>query len=207
MSRSAGSNRRSGGRYSRSARSVGVSSPGFVARIGAALVAPRAALASSDREVAAGKTGSDAATLIALAFTAIHLRELVFVVWLGISTSVGAAANALAVSLSGAVARDLLTLFVAAAALSIAAGKRRALGRDFDLACVAFVPYIAVKLVAALLYQLTSLSPTPENATVVMGAAYLWGGAVLLLGWRQARSRAGDSPRAPGSTAVEVRGD
>lgn len=162
---------------------------GFIERVGTALVAPRCALAAADDADASGKTGSDVTLLVAMVFVATRARELVAALWVGIVEDAGIGMRAVISSLSRSIAMDLAFLFIAAIALTLAAGRKRAVGRDFDLACVAFVPLIAVELLATLALQLGQQGPTPLIRDAVAVVAYGWSVAVLVLAWRQARSR------------------
>ncbi len=161
----------------------------FVDRIGAALVAPRRALVAADAEQAAGKTGSDVALLILISVVAINTRAVVAALWLAVVDGVRIALSALMGTLTAALTTDLVFLFGAGVVVTVLAGKRRSLGRDFDLACVAFVPFVAVKLLAALLFGLAGwrLGGTPRQAVTVL--AYGWGAFVVLLALLHARSR------------------
>lgn len=158
-------------------------------RIGAALVAPRRALAAADDEAAAGRAGSDLAALIVLGFVAAHLRELVAAAWLGWSHGVGIGLGAFVNALSRAIATDVLVLFGAGLLLTLVAGRARAPGRDFDLTCVAFVPYVVVKLAATLVFLAADRAPGPIVEQVVWFGGLAWCGALLALAWRQARAR------------------
>lgn len=177
---------------------------GFIERIGAALVAPRQALAEADEPDAAGRAGSDIAALIGLVFLATHTREIVYAMWVGAAESVRAGVLGLAGALSRAIAMDLAALFIAAFGLTIAAGRKRAMGRDFDLVCVAFVPLITVRLAAELGIQLTGAEVSDSLETLVATAAYGWAAAVLFLAWQTARARAiGGGAGESGSVSAE----
>ncbi len=170
--------------------------------MGAALAAPRLALAAADREEAAGKAGSDVALLIALYFVAGHLRELVVSLWLGRDVGLGQGASTLVTALAHAIAYDLIGLFAASVLLTIAAGRKRSIGRDFDLACVAFIPYLTVKIAATIFFELWGTPPL-MIARGVRVVAFGWTFAVLLLAWQQARSRPGEAaPAAPARPPV-----
>jgi type IV secretory pathway VirB2 component (pilin) len=167
---------------------------GFIERIGAALVAPRSALAEADSEHASGTAGSDIAMLIGLAFVAVYAREIAFTLWVATAESMGDGLRSLAGVISGAVATDLAVLFVAGFGLTLAAGRKRALGRDFDLVCVAFIPIIAVRLVAELVVHVAGVPFAGVGHSLVATLAYGWAGALLFLAWRTARSRAPNTP-------------
>ena len=162
---------------------------GFVERVGAALVAPRSALAEADEPTSAGTAGSDVALLIGLMFLVTRTREIAIALWVGAAESAGAGLQALAGALSQAIAWDLVLLFVAGFALTIAAGGKRAMGRDFDLACVAFVPLIVVRLVGELFFVILEF-PLPEPGhEIIAWIAYGWSAFVLFTAWLCARAR------------------
>lgn len=131
--------------------------------------------------------------MIALVFIASNLAQVVVAGWLMVRVEITSGLGVLGAALSRAVAFDLIALFAGAAVLTVAAGRRRSLGRDFDLACVAFVPYMAVKLVAILAYRAGGFTLTPGGEWFVRCLAIAWAGYVLYLAWQQARSRAGES--------------
>lgn len=186
---------------------------GFIERIGAALVAPRRALAAADTPAAAGKTGGDVAWLIALAFLATHTREVVLSVWLAGIEGILVGLSTLAGSLSRAVTMDLAFLFAAGIGLTVLAGRKRAVSRDLDLACVAFVPIAAVDVAATLLLRLLQMGPgahgvaghLPAIDTAVSVLAYGWALVVLGLAWQTARARTDDAPPETAARAARAR--
>lgn len=146
-------------------------------------------MAAADEETAAGRAGSDLAALIGFAFVAAHLRELVAAGWLGWSNGVGVGLGAFVNTLSRAIATDILVLFGAALVLTVAAGRKRSLGRDMDLACVAFVPYVVVKAAASLVFLALNRVPPGRVETAVWAVGLAWCGVLLALAWQQARAR------------------
>jgi peroxiredoxin len=177
----------------------------FVDRVGSAIAAPRRALASSDVGDDPGRTGSDAATLIGLVFLVVATREIVASVWLMFAAGIGVGLQALISSLSHSITMELAFVVVSAIVLTLAAGRQRAIGRDFDLACVAFVPIVVVKLVATLVLRVTRHVPTHDVTTLISVVAYAWGGVVLFYAWRQARSRAAGGIALPPDDAAPAR--
>jgi hypothetical protein len=168
-----------------------------VARIGAALAAPRRALRAAENETDPGKTGTDAAVLILIGVVAIHTRELVAAGWLAHSDGFMVALTVLAASLSSVLLSSLVFLFFSGVALTLLAGRRRSIGRDFDLACVAFVPLATVELVAEIVFRLAHVGGGGLASNAVTVVAYGWALAVLVLGLQVARSRkpaAGEGP-------------
>ncbi len=100
----------------------------------------------------------------------------------------GQGASSLVTALAHAIAIDLIGLFAASVLLTVVAGRKRSIGRDFDLACVAFIPYLAVKVVATIYFERTGTPPI-WLARGVRVAAAGWMFVVLVLAWKQARSR------------------
>jgi peroxiredoxin len=197
----------------------------LVERVGAALVAPRRALvaaeaaANADAGRAAARTGSDAALLIGLSAVAASTREVLAALWLLAAGSVMDGLGLLVGILAQAAAMDLAFLFVAGLVITILAGRKRSLGRDLDLAFVAYVPIAFVRLTAELGLALTGWPLTATARQVVGGLAYGWAAIVLVLGWRAARARAlpaegrasdggdagaGDAPAAPSVHAISA---
>jgi hypothetical protein len=135
-------------------------------RLGAALVSPRAAFAEA--EAGRGGTG-DAAILALVAFVCAELPALVQAAWTGLVSGFGPALGMLAGRLSGFVGHALIVWAIGGVAITVAAGRRRRPGRDFELAAVAFVPYLVARLGFALL-------PGPTRAEEAAAA-------VLAAGW------------------------
>jgi hypothetical protein len=155
-------------------------------RVGAALVAPRVALTAAGHPDAAGRASADATLLIVASLLALHTVGVVSSIWIGVADSLGAGLSALLGLVGRAVGRDLVLLVVAGAAVTAFAGTRRAPARDFDLACVAYVPYVLVGLVAELAFSLGATRT--RAATDVAGmVAYAWAGLVVVLAIGQAR--------------------
>ena len=153
----------------------------FVGRIGAAVVSPRAAFAHSEAPAGVGRAPGDLAILLFAGFVAAELPVIVAAGWLTAAGELGAAFAALAAAFARELSVPLLALFAAAALLSATAGKRRALGADFDLACVAMVPAIVVHLVAGLADSI------PGALVAVFG--FGWSAVLLPLALQQARTR------------------
>lgn len=130
-----------------------------------------------------------------------YFTEVAAGVYLAWSDGVGFGLRALATLASQVLVRDLA--FVLLAGLAIFAGRRdRQLGRDFDLAAVAYVPVAVVKLITAgavLGFELPSPSLLTRGAAI---AAYGWGGLVAALAVLDSRRpgvvRADRDPRAGG---------
>jgi cytochrome c biogenesis protein CcmG/thiol:disulfide interchange protein DsbE len=86
------------------------------------------------------------------------------------------------------VTTTLALLLFAAVAIWIGAGSRRAVGRDFDLACVAVVPIVLVEVVATLIARAADVEVPHAASLVVLAAGGLWTAALVALAARQART-------------------
>lgn len=159
----------------------------LVERLGAALVAPRAAFAASEGKGGQGRSPGDLALLIAIGFCAVHTAALVSAGWLAVTGEIGAAFGLLVATAARDLSTPLLLLFAASVALSIAAGRKRSFGSDFDLVCVVFVPVVAVHLAAALAGRAGVGGGAFDLVTTVV--AYGWGAVMLALAWQCARRR------------------
>jgi hypothetical protein len=161
-------------------------SPGFVARVGLAVAAPRLALAVGDDAGSPGRPGSDLLRLFAVILICVHTRALFAAFWLGSSAAgITSAGHALISTVSQALTAPLAFLVVGTAVVWIGGGSRRSLGRAFDLACVALVPLLVLEIVGTLVLRLL---PVPEVARLgVLGAGFAWSGALLALALIQMR--------------------
>ena len=171
--------------------------PTLIARLGLALVRPRAALAVADDPTDAGRAGTDLVVVLAVALVAIATRELVAAGWLGAVIDPGIGLRVLLGAASRAVTPALALLVVGAVVVWVGAGARRSLGRDFDLACVAVVPFVAVEVLATLVVRAADVVVTPAASWAIAGVGYAWAAVVLVLAVRQAR-------RAPAAAPVTV---
>jgi len=163
-------------------------SPGFLVRWGLAMAAPRGALALADDPRHAGRAAGDLMRAIGLVLLAVHTRELVAAGWIAIEVGVREAAPAFLRALSGASMFGLIFVLVSSVVVSLGAGARRHLGRDFDLACVAALAPVTVTLLAALWTR----SVAPLDAVgrgLVLLAALGWGGGLVALAVLAARGR------------------
>ncbi len=149
----------------------------WVARLGAALVAPSWHLKNICRRWQGGLSSRDLGSLILLSVVAIHLRELFALSWLVWSGSVGAGLNLAAGLLSRAVMPDLAAICVSAVAITLLAGKKRHFGRDIELAAATVVPILWFRLLGVLGSTLIA----PILATVALVCGYSWSLALVAL--------------------------
>lgn len=156
-------------------------------RLGEALIAPVRALAAADRDP--GRTSGDAAILLVLYFAAVHTDTLVSAGWQLLGGEVGLGLQTLVRQLAQTITAPLVFLFGGGMILTLVAGKRRSLGADFDLACVALVPLLVVHAAGWVLVRIADagLPATLHDTVNVIG--YGWAFTLLVLGIRQARSR------------------
>ena len=155
---------------------------GRLARWGLAIVRPRQALAIARQRANAGRSGSDLLVLIVLVLAAAHLRALFVSVWLGARVDAGLGARAVTGTLADALAIDFTFLAIAALALFVAAGRRRELGRAFDLACVRVLPLLFVELVSTVVVRALDVDVPVVVMWLLAGASYAWCGGLVALG-------------------------
>jgi hypothetical protein len=160
----------------------------FADRIGRALVAPRRALADADHGDGGG--APDALVLLLLKVLCGEARFLVAAVWTLIVVGPGPAMSALAMQLSATIGLDLILILGGGVLITLAAGRRRAPSRDFDLACTAWVPVLVID-VAASLVTLVGDFELPAIAQQILWVVALgWMAVLLALAVATARRRA-----------------
>ena len=164
------------------------SASGLLWRIGAAIVAPNAALACADRSENAGRAPTDLILLLAALFAAINLEVLVKSGYLMLHGEVLGGLQSATARIASDLQWPLLLLLVGFAAVTILAGRKRSLGADSDLACVAFVPVVAVAAAAAC-WRAFGLSISDVARAIAIGVASLWFAAGIYLAVRRARDR------------------
>jgi thiol-disulfide isomerase/thioredoxin len=159
----------------------------FATRIGLALVRPQWALAIAGGRRHPGRSGSDLIAMLLLLLLATQLRTLVGAIWLGFVVDMGLGLRAAVQVVTRAVTVDLAFLVIGALLLWLAAGKRRDLGRAFDVACVAVLPLVFVDLVIAIAVRGFDLHVPPFVAWGIAIGAWSWTGALLALSVRLVR--------------------
>jgi hypothetical protein len=164
------------------------SAPGFLTRWGLSVAAPRAALTLADDPDRAGRAAGDLVRAIGVVLVAAHTRELVAAAWVALRVGVREASPALLRAVSDASMFGLVFVLIAALVITGGAGRRRHLGRDFDLACVAALAPVSVTLVAALWARAVEQLGVLERG-VELSAALGWGGALTALAVSVARRR------------------
>jgi hypothetical protein len=157
-------------------------------RLGAALVAPVRAMSRADSAAGAGRAPADLAVLVLVGFTAANLAPLVRVGWLLVDGEAMSAVHILLARLSDWLRAPLVCAVVAGVFITLTAGRRRALGADFDLACVACVPLAALVIPGELVARAGVHPALAGRAALAVGLA--WSAALVLVAVRQARRRA-----------------
>ena len=163
---------------------MSVAEPSWLARIGMALAAPRRALALAGDRRAAGRAGSDLIALIVLVVLVTQLRGLIGAAWIGATVDPGLGLRAATRLVTRALTLDLAYLAVAALVYWLTAGRRRDLGRAFDLACVAAIPLFVVDLVAAVVVRALDADVPPALGWVISSISWAWAAIVLAHAWR-----------------------
>lgn len=149
------------------------------------MASPRRALDASDQPGAAGRAPGDLALLILAVFAAANVETLVRGAWLIGAGEVGAGFQVVASRLGAVLASPLIALLAGVAVVFAAAGRKRQLGADSDLACVAFTPAVVVALGGELIAAIAG--PVAFLGLAVRGVALLWYAAMLALAVTQAR--------------------
>jgi thiol-disulfide isomerase/thioredoxin len=149
-----------------------------------AITRPQAALALAGNRKHAGRSGSDLLGMLCVLVLATQLRALVSTFWLAALVSWGLAGRAFVQLVQGMFTIDLGVLVVAALVIFTAAGRRREVGRAFDLGCVTVMPLVVVQLVALVLARITGLD---VPAGVAYGVGLAWTGSLVALAAYEAR--------------------
>lgn len=160
----------------------------FPARIGLAITSPRRALALAADRTHAGRSGTDLFLVILMMLAATELRGLFGAAWLGVAVHAGLGVRAAIQVLTRALTVELAFLVIAALLLWVAAGKKRDLGRTFDLACVAALPLLIVELVATVIVRTFERLSVPDFVGIALaGVSFAWAGVLMALALRPAR--------------------
>jgi thiol-disulfide isomerase/thioredoxin len=173
----------------------------FVSRIGLAVVRPRWALAIAGGRRHPGRSGSDLLKMLMLVLVATQLRGLIGAVWLGAAVDATLGVQAAVRVMTGSLTITLASLVIAALVLYAAGGKRRDLGRSFDLACVAALPLLFVDLVATTAIRAVDVQLPLVASFALRAISFAWTGALLVLATRTARTSA-EPPTAPALVAT-----
>jgi hypothetical protein len=157
----------------------------WVDRVGAALVAPRRALAASDSPEGRGRASSDITALLFLALLAVETHLFVKAGWLLYDGQWGGALVELLNGMQKCLLVAVIVLLAGSALLSLLGGRRRSIADDFDLVCVCLTPLVVVELVNALFVLAGVLAA--HQVLVVIG--YGWFAILWILSLQQIRRR------------------
>lgn len=152
--------------------------------MGAAIAAPRVAMAASDTPAAQGRASSDIAILLLLAVLAVETRLMAISGWMIVD---GDWSGAITVFLVGArqhLTMPIILLLGASVVLTIFAGKRRRISDDFDLVSVALIPLVVVELLNSALFL---MGLDVHQIAVYLG--YTWAAGLLVVAYLQTRKR------------------
>jgi thiol-disulfide isomerase/thioredoxin len=149
-------------------------------RWGWALAQPRVALARALEAGQAGRASADLLALLLLVVIVTQVRALVSAAWLATRIEVGIGLRAVVDVFSLALALPLAGLAIGTGILWLGSGIRRQLGRAFDAACVACIPFAVVELAANVVANAVGIDVPPAASWVLTFAALGWSAAV---GW------------------------
>jgi thiol-disulfide isomerase/thioredoxin len=156
---------------------------------------PRAAVAIGGARRHAGRAGTDLLALIGVVVVATQLRGLFLSGWIAVRVDSGLGMRAAMGVLTDALIVDLTFLTIAAVVVFAASGRRRELGRAFDVACVAVIPLVVVELVSTTLVRALDVEVPAGVGWALAGVSYAWSGAVVAVAAMEQRSkRAPDAP-------------
>ncbi len=156
----------------------------WLARIGAALAAPRLALAASDGPDGQGRSSSDITLLLLLAVVAIKTELFAIAGWMLSDCDYHGAFTVLMVGAREHLIVPICILLVGSIALSLVAGRRRSLARDFDLVCVALTPLVVLEVLNAL-----ALRAGVDLHSPIVAVGYGWALSLFVLAVVTARAR------------------
>lgn len=145
-------------------------------RLALAIVAPRWALAIAGDRRHAGRSGSDLMLALAVVLVATSLRFLVEAAAAGVVEDAGFGLRLLLGVMTSALTVPLGFLVVSAAVIWL---RHKELGRAFDLASVAVLPFLLIDLAGRSIAFAFHL-PVPRIVVVILtGAAFAWSGALV----------------------------
>ncbi|MEO8705252.1 MAG: TlpA disulfide reductase family protein [Kofleriaceae bacterium] len=165
---------------------IETANPGFLGRIGLAIMHPRWALAVAGDRRFAGRSGSDLIRLIGILLLATQLRGLVGSLWL-VEDSAALAMRGVMHVLTRSLTVDLAFLVLGALLIWGISGSKRDLGRAFDLACVAALPMLFVDITATFVIRALDAHVPVAVSAALSVIAWAWTGALLALAIRPAR--------------------
>lgn len=168
--------------------------PGFLTRIGMAVLHPGQALALVGDRRHQGRSSSDLFAMILLVVLATRLAPMFEAGWHAAAISAGHGMRFGLHTLTRMLTFDLAFLVVAALVLWLAAGPRRDLSRAFDFACVVVLPLLLVELVATAAVTALELAVPRAIGWALTGLAASWSAALIALAIRPIRRTAVSAP-------------
>jgi thiol-disulfide isomerase/thioredoxin len=120
---------------------------------------------------------------------ATQLRAIVSAIWLGTAVDGALGLRAGLQVLTDTLVVTLAFLVVGAVIIFAVSGRRREIGRAFDLACVAVLPLVFVELAAGTVMTALDVELVRPAAMLVAGVAYAWTAALVVLAALSVRSR------------------
>ncbi|HEY5935384.1 MAG TPA: TlpA disulfide reductase family protein [Kofleriaceae bacterium] len=171
-----------------------VNEPGFLARIGMAILHPGQALGLVGDRRHQGRSSSDLFAMILLVVLATRLAPMVEATWHATAISISHGFRFGLHTLTRMLTFDLAFLVVAALVLWLAAGPRRNLSRAFDFACVVVLPLLLVELVATAVVTVLEIEVPRAIGWGLTGLAASWSAALIALAIRPIRRTAVSAP-------------
>lgn len=160
--------------------------PRLLDRIGAAIANPQRAMEDADRGIGGAP---DVLLLLFAKFVATELPAIVAAFWTFAVVGPRAALPAFFARLSASIGTDLAIILIAGVVTTIAAGRRRSPGRDFDLATVAWIPPLFLTVAASMVQTIFRVRFGSIVDDVIAGVAIAWMAFGVLVAIRVARRR------------------
>ena len=157
---------------------------GFFERVGLVLVSPREAV----RQTVAGRGAGDVAWLLTARVVCGETPRLARALMRLADGEVGPALMGL-IGAASAVLPDVLGILIGAILLAFFAGRQKP-DRTLDVAAYAWVPYLAVELMGALVWTALGREMRPREEMGVDVVAVGWATAVWIVGLIELRRRA-----------------
>jgi thiol-disulfide isomerase/thioredoxin len=146
----------------------------FVDRLGLAIARPADAFAVAGEREEAGRSGSDLLVWILVLIFATELRGVVGAIWLGAKVKGALGLYAIVRVLADMLIVDLAFLLVGAVVIFVGAGRKREIGRSFDLACVTVLPLLVIDLAGSVVLTAFDLQLPRSVMFVLTAIAYAW---------------------------------
>jgi hypothetical protein len=159
-------------------------SAGFLERVGGVLVTPKATLREAC-QAPLGRGTTDVGWLLLGRLTAGEAPRLARAIVRGLESGPRAAIAGLLLA-AQEILPDVLGILIGGVIMSLFLARRRE-QHALDLAAYAWIPYLAVELVGALIFTALQRPPWPVERGIIDGVAVAWATAIWALGLRSAR--------------------